>query len=368
MSIPAGYIDRDSRKKKKGFKFVNLILIFLVLTIVVGLGSYIYIRSWYSSGINQKDTESTEIVTLEIPAGSSSQQIGELLQKEGLIDDTNLWNVYTRINNPVFLAAEFKIPSSMSLVEIADLLQQEPEIDTIWVTFPEGRTRKQYVTILQENQAQFTEGNFTATQFDDITEFPDNYSFSEEVQNFLDTYKPEGRSLEGFLYPETYAFEPDFTSQEVVEVMISQLMTRVEELIVETEDRTFYETLTLASVVEKESLNETDRPNVASVFSNRLDIGMKLESDATVNYATGKSERRPTYEDIQISSPYNTYVNVGLPPGPINNPRIESIRHSLNPPQTEYYFFIHEIDGTAHFGRNFQEHSNNVCKYLDKTC
>ena len=114
-------------------------------------------------------------------------------------------------------------------------------------------------------------------------------------------------------------------------------------------------------------MTNEERDEISSVFTNRLEIGMALQSDATVNYATGKSDPRPTFADTKIDSPYNTYKYPGLPPTPICNPRIESIEAALNPADTDYYYFIHEQTGSGkvHFAKTESEHNANIAKYLD---
>ncbi len=356
------------RKKKGGSKIINCFLIIFILVMIAGIGGYFGFRSWYSEGLITPNSDNSEIVVLNIAQGSTSKEIGELLYNNGLISDKNIWNIYIKLNNPNLLAAEYKLPKNLTLKQVVETLSQPPEVHLVWVTFPEGLTMYNLTDILQKRQSDFIDENFLAAEFLDIAENPDNYSFSSTIQTFLDEYKPAGKPLEGFLYPNTYSFESDYDAMQVIEFLLSEFISQTAQLNIEGMGEEFYDVLTLASVVDKESLGPEDRPLVASVFNNRLEDGWMLQSDATVNYATGKSERRPSLEDTKFNSPYNTYQNTGLPPTPICNPRLASIQESLNPVESDYYFFIHEEDGTAHFGKNQEEHNLNICKYLDKTC
>jgi UPF0755 protein len=128
--------------------------------------------------------------------------------------------------------------------------------------------------------------------------------------------------------------------------------------------KSIYEVIILASIVQQEAIGEEDMPLVAGVFANRLRIGMALESDATINYVTNKKDRQPLYEDLKVKSPYNTYLNRGLPPGPIANPGIEAIKAAINPAATDYLFFLHPLDGPTVFSKTLDEHNRNKAKYL----
>lgn len=364
MSIPSSYKIK-SKKKKKRSPLGCLLISVIVLAFILG-GTYFGFQNWYVSGTTSPLSDSTEIVEVEIPVGSSPADIGQILLDNGLISDLNIWNLYIRLNNlaPNLLADTYKLPQNLTMEEIADTLTRPQEQQVVWVTFPEGIRYSEMGDILKNYESQF-DGTFTTNDFLRIAETPDNYDFNDpDIVEFLETYKPAGKSLEGFLYPNTYAFETEMDGQEVIEFILREFINQVSILDLDNGKYDFYEALTLASVVEAEAL-DVDRAEIASIFSNRLDINQALQSDATVNYVTGKSDRRPTYADLEIDSTYNTYKYPGLMPSPINNPRIDSIKESLNPIETDYYYFIHEPDGTPHFGRNYDEHLQNVNLYLD---
>ena len=174
---------------------------------------------------------------------------------------------------------------------------------------------------------------------------------------------PEGKSLEGFLFPDTYIFTIDATAEEIVIKMLSNFDKRVSSDMrddLAAEDRSLYEILIFASVVEGEVPSDADRGVVAGIFKNRLDIDMALQSDATIDYIKGEAEIKHTLADLEIDSLYNTYKYPGLPPGPINNPSLASIEAAINPSETDYMYFLNNATtGETVFSKTFDEHINN---------
>ncbi len=186
-------------------------------------------------------------------------------------------------------------------------------------------------------------------------------------------------SLQGFLYPDTYRFfkvitdRSKTTAKEASETIIKKMLSNFEtkfpigaEALAKKQDLSLYDAIILASIVEKEANNfEGEKATIAGIFLNRLNIGMPLQSDATVNYATGKSEASPSLDDLEISSPYNTYKHKGLPPAPISNPSVNSINAVLNPISTEYLYYLHDQKtGQPYYAKTYEEHLINKQKYL----
>ena len=214
-----------------------------------------------------------------------------------------------------------------------------------------------------------------------------DYSFLNSV--------PKTSDLEGFLFPDTYRVLKGVTAGEVVAKLLQtfgkktlnevngnygiQTIPGYENLkISSSKGLTMHEVVTLASILEKETgidlTNKgadqrerllTERRTIAGIFLNRLSINQALESDATINYITGKNKAAPSGQDLQVNSPYNTYKYPGLPPGPICNPSLMSIQAVLNPFKTDYYFFLHkQPSGEVVYSKTFEEHVNNKFKYL----
>ncbi len=241
-------------------------------------------------------------------------------------------------------------------------LQQQAE--EVQVTTIEGWNVKEVAQELADKELFSAEDFLSAQEKFDLSAYP-----------LIASSKPARTSLEGFLFPDTYRFNKSSTPDMVLEKMLDDFTMRVEKLGVTTDKEkytipafeqypmTFYEVLTLASVIEKESGGkgpmslDDERALIAGVFYNRLAIGKALESDATVNYVTGKTNVSTTAADRDTNSPYNTYKYPGLPPGPICNPSLSSIKAALQPKDSDYFYFFHrQPSGEVVFSKNFEEH------------
>ncbi|HTK04180.1 MAG TPA: endolytic transglycosylase MltG [Candidatus Eisenbacteria bacterium] len=179
--------------------------------------------------------------------------------------------------------------------------------------------------------------------------------------------KPSYVSLEGFLFPDTYRIYKDATPMSLVKVLLANFDRKLTpEMRKRIADRgsNVYDIVTLASVVEREVKSDADRRKVADIFWRRLDAGMPLQADSTVNYATGKSLPAVSLEDTQAVSRYNTYRYPGLPLGPISNPGLSSLEATISPEPNEYWYFLTGADGAVHYGKTLDEHNRNKAKYL----
>ena len=240
---------------------------------------------------------------------------------------------------------------------LARMQQQQREL--VSVTFIEGWTNEQVAEQL-EKKGLFSKQEFlTALNNFDESQFPL-------------VSRPGNKTLEGYLFPDTYEFYKDSTPDEVIKKMLTVFSQRLAKLGVTDPNQQFnglslFEIITLASIIEKESGGQgtatgtmslaEERDLIASVFYNRLEIGQALQSDATVNYVTGKDTPAVSAADLQINSAYNTYKYPGLPPGPISNPSQDSIRAAIHPAQSDYIYFLHkQPSGAVYFSRTYEEH------------
>ncbi len=196
------------------------------------------------------------------------------------------------------------------------------------------------------------EGNRTAAGL--VAEFP-----------FLKS-KPDDVSLEGFLFPDTYRIYRDASPADLVRKLLDNFGRKTEPLATEvaTFGHSWFEVVTMASVIEDEVRGEEDRRRVSDIFWRRLAAGIPLQADSTVNYVTGKSAAAVSLEDTEADSRYNTYKYAGLPVGPICNPGLSAIRAALEPDPNPYWFFLTDENGVVHYARNLQEHAANKAKYL----
>ena len=167
------------------------------------------------------------------------------------------------------------------------------------------------------------------------------------------------------MFPDTYRFFTDATPAEVVEKMLDNFKLKIG--YNKSDSMTMWEVVTLASIVEKEVRQKEERREAAGIFLERLAIDKPLQSDATVNYITGKDTSMPTSEDLAEESLHNTYQNVGLPPSPICNPSLDSIHAVLDPKETDNLYFLTKKDGTAVFSKTYEEHLENKYKYYPET-
>ncbi len=310
-------------------------------------------------------------IRFTIAPGETATQIADRLEREGLITDANLFRLYLRHEGIAarLEAGNFELSPSMTMPEIAQALQQA-RIQEITVTIPEGLRAEEVAALLE--QAGVTErdlflalvrgGNLASLGLDDY--------------DFLSAW-PAGVALEGFLFPDTYRFPLNAQPADVLRIFLDNFDQRVTpELRQEAAARgmSLHDVLTLASIVEREAVRADERPLIADVYLNRLEKGMFLNADPTVQYAmgfqsdTGQWWKTPvTLEEYSsVISPYNTYLNPGLPPGPICSPGLSAIEAVVRPAETEYLYFVATGDGSHVFARTLEEHQANVARFQGK--
>jgi UPF0755 protein len=290
-------------------------------------------------------------VRLTIPPGTATEQIGETLQQAGLIRSVTAWKVWGRWlgwQNPQgsFQAGTYELSPSQSLEAIAAKLWKGEVVQSAF-TIPEGWSLRLMADYF-EAQASFSAEDFLqAAQ----TVPRDRYAW----------LPPDLQNLEGFLYPDSYQVPTDqLTAEAVVDLMLD----RFEQVALplyqqQSSSLTLLEWVTLASIVEREAVIPVERPRIAGVFTNRLRQGIALGADPTVEYALGirQTPDQPlTFEQVKTPSAYNTYINPGLPPGPIASPGLASLKATLEPEATDYLYFVARYDGSHVFSRTLAEH------------
>ncbi|WP_420802121.1 endolytic transglycosylase MltG [Solibacillus daqui] len=346
-------------------KIVGIIaLVVLIVIAIAGYSSYNYV----TSALEPVDPESNKKIEVEIPMGSGITSISSILEQKGIIKDASIFKYYTKFKNESdFQAGNYSLTQSMTLDEIIESLKtgrvyREP---VFTMTVPEGLTLEQIANVVEKN---------TSHSAEKFMERVTNQSFIEQMMTEYpellteDILKENVRyALEGYLYPATYPFfEKDPTLDDVIKTMLTSMNTIVSEYttVLAEKEMSVHEFLTFASLLEEEATAQTDRETIASVFYNRMKIDMPLQTDPTVLYALGSHKDRVLYEDLEVKNPYNTYVNVGLPPGPIAGAGKTSIEATLNPTETDYLYFLADKEGTNHFAKSYDEHLANIEKYL----
>ena len=289
-----------------------------------------------------------------ITEGQGSGDVAGNLQKEDLIKNRFVFILYLNykgIGDKV-QAGEYEIPENLNMIDVASIITTG-KIVTSKITIPEGWTIDQIGDYLEKNTI-IKKADFTAA-----TKKKYDYEFLSD--------KPESADLEGYLYPDTYMLTVEPTADEVVKKMLDNFdkkYTQEMRAKAKTSNMSTYEVVTLASIVEREVAKADDRKLVASVFLNRLNYDMPLESCATIQYILKENKKQFTYAETRTPSPYNTYIAKGLPEGPIGNPSIDSISAVLYPEKSNYYYFL-SSNGTTYFSKTIEEHNANKAKYLD---
>jgi len=300
---------------------------------------------------------------IEIVSGQGVSQIAEALQAKGLINDTLVFKIEVALGGVKsdFKAGTFVIPARSNISQMIETLTSQPKPDEVEVRIPEDATAKEIALILEQK------GVMTATEFASIASTTDSRDIAPDNIYWFLSDKPSTATLEGFLFPDTYRFFEKATPAHVLKKFLDNFKLKVPREILDkiiADGHTLYEGITLASIVDKEVKTDSDRRLAAGIFWKRLKMGMALQSDATVNYVTGKQALQPTNEDISSDSLYNTYKYKGLPPGPIGNPSLSAIRAVAYPEMSNYLFFLTKPDGTTVFSQTYEEHLADKRKYL----
>ena len=282
--------------------------------------------------------------------GTSFRQVAYQLEEDGFISSSYLFMLWGKLlgYSKKIKSGEYRISSAMPPVNILAVLAKGIVI-THTVTIPEGYTMKQIAAVLSRK------GIVSAQEFLKVCHDP----------KVIARYGLEGKTLEGYLYPDSYQFSRGLSAEKVVDVMVRRFLQMVSPYRdrIKEKGMSLHEVVTLASIVEKETGLANERPLIASVFINRLKKGMRLESDPTVIYGIENFNGNLTKKDLERRTPYNTYVIKGLPPGPIANPGIESIRAVLYPASSSYLYFVSKNDGSHYFSASLAEHNRAVARY-----
>ncbi|MGG2055760.1 endolytic transglycosylase MltG [Lysinibacillus pakistanensis] len=348
-------------------KIVAIIaIVFVLLLVIVGFLGYNYVKS----ALKPVDPDSTKTIAVEVPIGSSLSSISTLLEKKGVIKDARVFKYYAKFKNESqFQAGNYDLTKAMTLDELIESLKtgkvyRKP---VFTMTIPEGLTLEQIGNIV-EKKTPYTQKEFMDLVTSDafVQKMMANYPELVTDAVLADNIRYD---LEGYLFPATYSyFEEKPSLESIVEEMIGamdKVVKNYSDLLAEKQ-MSVHQLVTFASLLEEEATAQTDRETIASVFYNRLDQGMPLQTDPTVLYALGSHKNRVLYEDLEVENAYNTYKNKGLPPGPIAGAGKSSIEAALNPSSTDYLYFLADKEGVNHFSKTYDEHLQKVEKYLRK--
>ncbi len=296
-----------------------------------------------------------------IESGQGVNQVSNNLYKAGalrsqLVFETYLW---MRDWEGDLIAGTYEIPSG-NIVQLANILRVGPKAEEHRVTLIEGWTLKDMARELGKR------GIADEDRFMEIVTKPKANGFSSDTVPILYS-KPDSVDLEGYLFPDTYRFLKKVSEEEIVEALMKTLTLRISEQMAKDIDArglTMHEILTMASIIEKEVPTDKDRRMVSGVLWNRIEKGMPLQVDSTINYITGNNDPAVSIDATKIDNPFNTYKYKGLPPGPISNPGLSAIMAAIYPEETDYMFYLSKPSGETVFSKTFEEHVVAKNKYL----
>ncbi len=334
---------KKSERRSKYLSAFCLIAAILCIWLVFAIGD---IFGWSSD-----ETK----VRVSIPEGCSVKEIAEILEDEDMVDSAMAFRLYVKLKgeNLMFRMGEHILEKGMSFGEIVRKLTSKPDAEfnsDVKITIPEGYEARQIADRLA------AEGLVDRDEFlEELEEGEFDYWFVKEIER-------EENKLEGYLYPATYEISPKNTEHEIICKMLDAFEANIVPVYKSAETgMTLDQIVTFASVVEREAANDAERPIVASVFLNRIAKDMTLSSCATVQYIIKERKDILSESDTRIKSDYNTYMNKGLPIGPIASPGLNSVKAALFPADTNYLYFAARADGSENvFAETDEEHLKNV--------
>ena len=293
-------------------------------------------------------------VFVDIPSGTSTRDIGRQLVAAGVVRDERTFRValWRSGRDRLLQAGEYRFGAPMTAMAVVDTLARG-QVYLRAITFPEGLTRQEMAEVFGRSTFGTAEAFLVASQ-------------RVELVAALD---PDATDLEGYLFPETYSLPRDATADDLVEAMVTQFERTVDEALREqaaAREMSIREVVTLASLIQRETGLDEERPIVSAVYHNRLGRRMPLQCDPTVIYAlqrAGVYDGNLTRENLRFDSPYNTYVYPGLPPGPIAAPGAADLRAAVQPADVSHLYFVSRNDGSHVFADSLREHNRNVQEY-----
>lgn len=354
--------ENSNLESSNRFSFKKAVFVLLLIAILI-VGYFLY-------AINSKASSSSDKVNFVVTSGQGLKAISLNLEKNGLVKHRIAFEVYEYLTgkHTKIQAGVYELSKNMSAIQLSGVLQDSAKSVYDVKRVREGATLKDVADDFYGTGNSMEKTLFVAA----LAARAQTYDFLGE--------KPVTKSLEGYLFPDTYFFAKDAKPADIINKILDNTSKKITPEIrqdIKSQNRKIFDVITLASIVEKEvgrntaNLSATDlrklqeeRETVAGIFINRLAIGMPLQSDATVTYITQKKDPSASLEDTKIDSPYNTYKYKGLPPGPIGNPSISAILAATDYIKTDYLYFLTDKSGVAYYAKTLDEHNANKAKYL----
>lgn len=313
------------------------LIILIALIAIIVLGSL----AWWTNGISAINPSNKKTVVFVVQKGAGLKEISGKLETSGLINNRVIFFLYARLKKleGKMQAGSFRLSQSMNASEIAQNLTHGT-LD-VWITISEGKRAEEIAEILKENMSAYD-------------------------SSWLDILT----SYEGYLFPDTYLIPKDANIEMIVDQMRKNFEEKYAGINTVNSKLNKSQIVTLASLIEREAITDAEKSIITGVLVNRLDAGMALQVDATIQYAKGQNKLNKkwwepvTIEEYQsVNSSYNTYLRTGLPPGPISNPGLEALRAAALPAKTDYLYYLHDKDKIIRYAKTLQEHNANINKY-----
>jgi UPF0755 protein len=341
------YGNKDNR-----IKFIVITLISIAALAILIASSFIF---WYNISLGPV-TKDSSLVTIEIPQGTTSNEAATLLKEEGIIKSDKAFMVYMRLNSGIAIkAGTYQIDTSLSTPEVISLISDGSKVVQQKVTILPGQR-------LDQIRQSLIKSGYSEAEVDTALSVS-NYAGHPALIN-----KPQSQSLEGYLYPETFSVSSQTSVSEIIEKSLDEMSNQLTPDLItafKSQGLNIHQAVTLASIVIKESSNPIDQKTIAGVFYNRLNRGMPLGSDVTYQYVADITGQE---RSALIDSPYNTRIYTGLPPGPIANTNKSSLAAVAYPTATPYLYFVAGDDGKIYYGKNIQEHEENIRLHCIELC
>ncbi|GGE74942.1 endolytic transglycosylase MltG [Priestia taiwanensis] len=358
----------DRQKEAKTVRKIVFMItsVIIGLLLVVGISAFLYINN----SLKPVNADATEMIDFKVKSGEGTTTIGEKLEKEGFIHSAKIFKYYVKLKNSAdFKAGTVELSKSMTLEEIVGELNgtNVKQTANFELTIPEGQQLEQIAQLIAEK--------FGLKEKEILAKLDDK-EYVKQLQKEFPTIltdkildKNIKHPLEGYLFPAKYEY---IEEKPTLDQIIKPMLKKTEEVLAKYEEQMkaknmdVHTLVTMSSLIEEEATQQADRKQIASVFYNRLEKGMKLQTDPTVLYALGEHKSRVLYEHLEVQSPYNTYYIKGLPVGPIANAGEESIKAALEPAETNYlYFLAAKKDGKVYFAETFEEHKELKRQHID---
>lgn len=331
--IPPVEIEPEIQPPKRTDRFLFVLLLLISLFSVTSYGVFVYI-----SGTPSDFPVNTEI---RIEPGTSTKEAAQIMKDAGVIHSKLALLIQLRLKHQgeSVKASQYVFKEPLSLAGVAEaLIAGDNTSDLIRITHREGESNRELSRVADTELL-----DFDATVFLNLAD-----------------------DVEGKLFPETYFVPKTYTAEDLFVLLTNTFETKLAPLQaqIDAHPLSLDEIIILASILEREANTEESKKMVSGILQTRLDIGMALQVDASMEYVLDKPLRELTPEDLKIDSPYNTYLNPGLPPTPIGNPGLEAIQAVLNPTPSNYLFYITGDDGNFYYAEDFEAHKANVARYL----